>query len=61
MSKETVTLLYPNNTTVAIEGDPVVIKQIVERLDGQVIEFVKEFKYYGHTPPDHQRGEIDHE
>jgi hypothetical protein len=32
-------LMYPNDTTVTIEGDLDVVKQIVSRMDGQIIKF----------------------
>lgn len=39
MNTEQIILRFPNSTTVDIAGDPVVIKQIVQRLDGLVISF----------------------
>lgn len=36
-----ITLLYPNDTSVFIRGDLDVVKQIIERLDGQYIGFIK--------------------
>ncbi len=33
-------LNYPNETTVTIEGDAMIIKQLVDHLDGLVIDFV---------------------
>lgn len=33
------TLLYPNNTRLQVFGDPFVVQQIMDRLDGQVIEY----------------------
>lgn len=44
MSKtEYIKLLYPNDTTVTIQGDQEIISQIVRQLDGQMIGFeVKE-------------------
>lgn len=35
----TVILTFPNETTVTIRGDEHVVKQLVERLDGVVIEY----------------------
>jgi hypothetical protein len=32
-------LLYPNNTSVTIRGDGDIVKQLVNRLDGEVIEY----------------------
>lgn len=34
-----ITLFYPNDTTVKIEGDPDIITQIIKQLDGQIIGF----------------------
>lgn len=40
MSKiEFIVLMYPNDTTVKIEGDPDIISQIIRQLDGQMIGF----------------------
>lgn len=36
---EFIVLLYPNNTTVKVEGDPDIISQIVKRLGDQTIGF----------------------
>jgi len=38
---EYVKLMYPNDSFVTIEGDPEIIKQVLNRLDGQQIEFTK--------------------
>lgn len=34
-----IVMTYPNETTVTIRGDEEVVKQIVKRLDGQVIQY----------------------
>lgn len=34
-----VVLAYPNNTQVTVRGDEEVVKQIVDRLDGQIVEY----------------------
>ena len=32
-------LSYPNNTQITINGDPDIVKQLVNRLDHQIIEY----------------------
>lgn len=34
-------LLYPNNTTVTMRGDPEIIKQLIEAIDGIVITYTE--------------------
>lgn len=36
-----ITLLYPNNTTVTMRGDPEIIKQLIEVIDGVVITYTE--------------------
>ena len=38
-TEASITLLYPNNTSVTIRGDGDIVKQLVDRLDGQVIDY----------------------
>lgn len=38
-TEASITLLYPNDTSVTIRGDGDIVKQLVDRLDGQVIDY----------------------
>lgn len=37
--KAFITMLYPNNTKLTITGDPKIVQQIINRLDGQTIDY----------------------
>jgi len=39
--KYSIALLYPNNTTVTMRGDPDIIKQLIEAIDGVVITYTE--------------------
>lgn len=44
-TEASITLLYPNNTSVTITGDGDIIKQLVDRLNGQVIDYTIRVPY----------------
>lgn len=37
-----ITLLYPNDTSVTMRGDPEIIKQLLKAIDGTEITYTKE-------------------
>lgn len=44
-TEASITLLYPNNTSVTITGDGDIVEQLVDRLNGQVIDYTVRVPY----------------
>lgn len=36
-----ITLLFPNDTSVKLEGDPDIVTQLIRHIDGKMIGFIK--------------------
>lgn len=39
--ESSIMLMYPNNTTVTMRGDPEIIRQLVQAIDGLVITYTE--------------------